>query len=73
MYILVSLLNSMDLFKRSTLTNLSAFTQSDVLDGRGQINAIYTDFSKSFDQTDHEILLHKLYNNIGFSENVLLV
>lgn len=32
--------------KRSTVTNLSIFSQylADVLDNRGQLNVIYTDF-----------------------------
>lgn len=53
---------------RSTVTNLVIKTQyiSEVLDQRGQVDVIYTDFSKAFDKLDHKILLHKLqYLNIS--------
>lgn len=54
--------------KRSTITNLSCFTQytSEVLDRQGQVDVIYTDFQKAFDQIDHAVLLHKL-QYYGFS------
>lgn len=48
--------------KRSTTTNLLCFTQclSDNIDMRGQVDVIYTDFSKAFDRIDHCLLLSKL-------------
>lgn len=58
---------------RSTVTNLVIFTQfvSDILDEKGQVDVIYTDFSKAFDRIDHCILLNKL-ENFGFSADLLL-
>lgn len=54
---------------RSTVTNLVCFTQyvAEILDDKGQVDAVYTDISKAFDQIDHGILLSKL-RTIGFSE-----
>lgn len=53
---------------RSTITNLSCFSQyiSESLDRGGQVDVVYTDFQKAFDQVDHYVLLTKLAN-IGFS------
>lgn len=47
---------------RSVTANLGIFTQfvSKTLDNRGQVDVIYTDFSKAFDRIDHLILLDKL-------------
>lgn len=47
---------------RSTITNLTIFTQfiSHVIDESGQVDVIYTDFSKAFDRIDHAILFSKL-------------
>ena len=55
--------------KRSTNTNLTCLTQflSKVLDQQGQVDVIYTDFSKVFDRIDHRILLAKL-SKLGFSD-----
>lgn len=57
---------------RSTVTNLSTITQylAEVMDKRGQVDVIYTDFSRAFDTINHTILLHKL-QRFGLSPNTL--
>ncbi|KAK9886313.1 hypothetical protein WA026_015824 [Henosepilachna vigintioctopunctata] len=57
---------------RSTVTNLACITHSlsETLNDRGQIDVIYTDIQKAFDQIDHRILLSKL-KAIGFSSQLL--
>lgn len=47
---------------RSVVTNLTTIAQylSDVVDSRGQVDVVYTDFSKAFDRMDHKVLLAKL-------------
>src|SRR3978361_833340 len=54
---------------RSTVTNLVSFTQrlTEVMDGGGQMDVVYTDFSKAFDRIDHGIILRKL-SSFGFSQ-----
>jgi Reverse transcriptase (RNA-dependent DNA polymerase) len=58
--------------KRSTVTNLSCITQfiADTLDSNGQVDVIYTDIQKAFDQIDHNLLLQKL-DAIGLSNPLL--
>lgn len=58
--------------KRSTVTNLVAFTQfvSEVLDRNGQVDVNYTDFAKAFDRVQHDVLLHKL-SNYGLDEGAI--
>lgn len=48
--------------KRSIETNLIIYSQfiSGVMDNRGQVDSLYTDFSKAFDKLDHNILVSKL-------------
>lgn len=48
---------------RSTTSNLACLTQfiSEELDAGGQVDVIYTDFSKVFDSLHHDILEHKLH------------
>ena len=48
--------------KKSAELNLITFVNhlSDVLDGGGEVDAIYTDFSKAFDRVNHKILINKL-------------
>lgn len=48
--------------KRSTTTNLMEFTDflSESIIGGGQVDTIYSDFSKAFDKVNHHLLLVKL-------------
>ena len=58
--------------KRSTVTNLATFTQftANCVDAGGQVDVIYTDFCKAFDQIDIFILLDKM-NLLGFNDHIL--
>lgn len=59
--------------KRSTISNLTIFTQyiSDHIDKLGQVDVVYTDFSKAFDKINHRLLLNKL-RTFGFSDSLIL-
>lgn len=48
--------------KRSLETNLLCFSENVCLamDGRVQVDAVYTDFSKAFDKISHEVLMERL-------------
>lgn len=58
--------------KRSTVTNLTVFTEcvSECLDKNTQCDAIFTDLSKAFDRIDHSILVQKL-DRIGFAPSLI--
>lgn len=58
--------------KRSTLTNLSSFLQRayQAVDGRKQLDVIYTDFSKAFDKLDHGLIAQKMYR-VGFHKGLV--
>lgn len=59
---------------RSTITNLTCFTQftSNALDSHKQVDTVYMDFSKAFDRVDHGILLSKL-EKFGFENSTILL
>lgn len=57
---------------RSTVTNLVCY-QNDILlnmEGRRQVDSVYTDFSKAFDRVDHHILYQKL-SKFGFNDRLI--
>lgn len=58
---------------RSSLTNLAVFSQTlvEILDQSGQLDVIYTDFSRAFDSVDHRRLIMKLKYIYGFSDSLL--
>jgi hypothetical protein len=45
--------------KRSTVTTLACFSQylAELIDNKGQVAVIFTDFQKAFDQIEYYILL----------------
>lgn len=61
--------------KRSCMTNLCSFSAyvCDALNNRRQVDVIYTDFRKAFDQIDHHILLQKASDQFGFSNELISV
>ena len=58
--------------KRSTVTNLVCFSQFaiEAVDNKCQVDTIYLDFQKAFDQLDYYLLLKKL-NYFGFSDSLI--
>lgn len=58
--------------KRSCVTNLSCLSQyiSEALDKQMQVDVVYLDFQKAFDQIDHYILLYRL-EYFGLSDSLL--
>jgi hypothetical protein len=57
---------------KSTMTNLIEFTSYvlNCMENRVQVDAIYTDFSKTFDKVSHRLLLRKL-GKLGFGGSFL--
>lgn len=57
---------------RSTTTNLAMFTEFSIsaLERGGQVDVVYTDFSKAFDKVSHAILFKKLHC-FGFHSSFL--
>lgn len=57
---------------RSTQTNLLQYVDfiNRTLESRGEVDAVYVDFSKAFDQVDHNLLCHKL-SLYGINGNLL--
>lgn len=58
--------------RRSTTSNLATISQkiSETIDRGGQLDVIYTDFSRAFDTIDHKILLQKL-SSFGLSNSLI--
>lgn len=54
------------------MTNLAEYTSflRSNLGSRGQVDSIYTDFSKAFDKVDHKLLIFKL-RKYGVSGSLL--
>ena len=57
---------------KSTVTNLVCFNQlvAEAIDNGSQVDSLYLDFQKAFDQVDHHILLTKL-KYYGFSDSLV--
>lgn len=58
---------------RSTTTNLIGYAEQlhRLMDEMGQMDVIYTDFSKAFDKVNHRMLLNKLHK-VGICGKMLL-
>jgi len=59
--------------KRSTQSNLMEYVSMiahEIVDG-GQVDSVYTDFSKAFDKVNHHLLIRKLMG-FGLNDNVVL-
>ena len=59
---------------RSTVTNLATISQyiCEVLDRRGRVDVVYTDFTHAFDTINHDLLLNKL-RSFGFAPQSLRI
>ena len=59
--------------QRSTITNLACFSHytTNIVDKQGQVDAVYTDFSKAFDRIDHNLILNKLGTYFGFDDKTI--
>ncbi|XP_026744752.1 uncharacterized protein LOC113506092 [Trichoplusia ni] len=57
---------------KSTVTNLVLLNDyiTEVMDGGGQVDVVYTDYSKAFDRIDHRILISKI-NTMGVHGDLL--
>lgn len=60
---------------RSCLTNLCCFSTCvcDAFNSKSQVDVIYTDFRKAFDQIDLNILIQKASEQFGFSNGLIAV
>lgn len=58
--------------KRSTVTNLLAYTDKmqQCLEEGGQVDVVFTDFSKAFDKVSHQLLIDKL-DSLGVGGSAL--
>lgn len=57
---------------RSTITNLAVLSQfvAETLDEQGQVDVVYTDFTKAFDTLNHDLILSKL-SSLGAAPSVV--